>query len=137
MSDDPNQLRDKIIESRDRALEDIRGRRKEVQKRIDALNLRSTQGLSQSEEKELDRLDEAMGILNTMESELQLNVLVALNEAEATKALVARLDEVNTDLKNKLNSVKKIVEQVKKLSELFKMIDGLIQSLTRLATLIP
>jgi predicted transcriptional regulator len=133
---DPTQARAQILARRDLAVAEIRAKRVQIQKRIDALNRLSTQrDLSEAEEKEFDQLDDAMVALAEAESELQREVLVALDRS-AARALADRLDAINEELKKKIEQVQRVARQVKKLADLFKQIDGVIQSLTKLAALL-
>ncbi len=138
----PNNEKNKTIQSIiadcEKARTRIKAHRAELEGDIFALeNPPPPQQPSAADDAEVDKLDTAMDALLHAEEELLLDYLMVLNSSAAVTQLKNSLVAVNSELKAKVEDVNAVAKRLTKVADTIKVIDGIVNNLTKLAALIP
>ena len=92
--------------------------------------------MTAAEEAQLSKLDDAINALDDGDAQLSVITLEALNDSAGVSALADSMKAVNSGLKDKLQKVQKTAQQLQDLAKFLQQVDGIVQNLIKLATLL-
>ncbi len=128
---------DQILAASEAALRDIADERDKIADRIDSIeNPQPLRPLTAAELAEIDKLNAALDALAGRNGDLAVLTLEALNDSAAVAALANSMRAANVDLKRKLEKVQRTAQRLQEVATFIQKLDGIVQNLTRLATLL-
>jgi len=122
-----------IIAARDDARRIIFDKALTLQTAIESIKDRGyDRPLTPAERKAIEEYRDGIGALREADREVALITVRLLSESSEVQRLINVLSAVNEGLKGKLASIKRVVEVLKKVSDVIGIVDNVIKSLTKL-----
>lgn len=129
---------EEILAARDAARQEIYSKARQISDRAEAIKDRGyDRPLTAEEIGELGELTAAMGALRDAENELVMITVRALDESPEVTRLINVITGVNDSLSAKLKEIQSVAKTVKKIGDLIRAVEKVVQGLGKLAAMMP
>ncbi|HEV2629451.1 MAG TPA: hypothetical protein VGV41_12500 [Pseudolabrys sp.] len=127
---------DAIIRSRDEAHDALESKISDVQDRIDQIvDVARDRGYTPDEQNELDTLKTAHAEVLDTDRHIQLVTVSALENSQALKSLIEKIDRNNRDLKAAFDDIQSAAQAIKNIGDVLSKVSSLLGGLTALLAL--
>ena len=105
----------------------MKKRTKEIDKRIDKIELSADGPFSDAEKAELDQLDEEMKTLNATRRKLIIASQIRLTNSQEINDLIDAVNKINANLTKTRDAIAKVAGTITRINSVLKQVDNVLK----------